>query len=96
MYVVFQRIQVLPNMCCHFCNAQPMGYQRIYMRCIISLQRPKTQRILNPLVGMLATPIWMFRYRFIRCCRCGRVVVPYCIGAGIWVRIGLPMGASIV
>jgi hypothetical protein len=45
------------------------------MCCIVLLQRPKTQRILNPLVNMLATPIWMFSYRFIRCCRGDPVVV---------------------
>jgi hypothetical protein len=57
------------------CNAIPIDYQRIYMRCILSLQCPKTQCMLNPLVGVLATPIWMYRYRFMRCCRGGPVVV---------------------
>jgi hypothetical protein len=57
------------------CIALPTDYQRIYMRCITSLQRPKTQRIVKPLVNILATPICAFRYRCIRCCRWGSVVV---------------------
>jgi hypothetical protein len=82
MYIMFQRIQVLPDICWHFCNALPIGYQRIYMRCIISLQRPKTQRILNPLVGVLATPIWTFRYRYMRCCKGSPVVVIMLVDEG--------------
>jgi hypothetical protein len=35
-----------------FCNACLIGYQRTYMRCIIYLQHPKTQRILS--VGKVA------------------------------------------
>jgi hypothetical protein len=69
------------------CNALPIGYQRIYMRCISSLQRPKTQRMLNLLVGVLATPIWMYRYRFMRCCRGGPVVVHGALLEGIFVQI---------
>jgi hypothetical protein len=72
---MLQRIQVLYHICCHFCNALPIGYQHMYMCCILSLQRPKTQRILNLLVRVLATPIWMFRYIYICCCRGGSVVV---------------------
>jgi hypothetical protein len=58
-----------------FYNALPSGYQRIYIRCITSLQRPKSQRMINVLVRVIATPIWVFRYRFMRCGRGGRVVV---------------------
>jgi lambda repressor-like predicted transcriptional regulator len=54
------------------------------MRCIISLQHPKTQRILNQLVEVLATPIWLFRYRSMRCCREGYLVVSSTDDFEIW------------
>jgi hypothetical protein len=59
------------------CNALSIGYQRIHMRCIISLQRPKSQRIPNPLLNVLATPMWVFRYICMRCCRGGPIVVHF-------------------
>ena len=36
---------IAAEICSYFCNAYPIGYQRTYMRCLVSLQRPKTQRI---------------------------------------------------
>jgi hypothetical protein len=63
------------------CNALSIGYQHMDMCCIISLQRPKSQRIPNPLVNVLATPIWVFRYICMRCCKGGSVVV----------SLGMPM-----
>jgi hypothetical protein len=92
---MFQRIQVLSDICCHICNALPTGYQRIYKRCIISLQRPKTQRILNPLVGVLATSIWMFRYSCMRCCRGGRVVVPIICTVVLLVIQGIALNTGV-
>jgi hypothetical protein len=56
------------------CNTFFIGYQRINMCCIIYLQHPKSQRILNPLVMVLATPIWAFRYASMRWCKGGSVV----------------------
>jgi hypothetical protein len=67
---IFVARHVLP-----LCNALTTIYQHIRMRCLISLQRPKSQRILNPLVTVLATPIWTFRYTFMRCNRGCPVVV---------------------
>ena len=78
-YIMYQWIQSLLDYRCTLCNALPTGYQRTYMCCTIYQQRPKTQRILNPLVRMLATLIWAFRYGLMRCCRGGVVVVNVCI-----------------
>jgi hypothetical protein len=35
IYVVYQRMQPVLEICCYFCNALSNGYQRIYMRCIV-------------------------------------------------------------